>query len=86
MCNIRTHEDVSSWEDVQDVITSVVIRQCGGFSKKVIFDQSKEELSGAAYNVNNKDLEKYITNTLGALMNSQSVLRKKGKYKIAFVA
>ena len=49
MCNIKEHEDVKTIGDLQNLVTSVILRQTSEFSVDDIYNGTRARLIGSSY-------------------------------------
>ncbi len=82
MCKIKTGEEVKHRGDLQNVITSVILRQTGVFTKDAVVEQTRKQLIGSKYE-SSLDVNEMVTETLNSLFNVNAVKSDgHGKYQL----
>lgn len=66
MCNVKTGADVKHKGDLQNLITSVILRQSGTFTKDDVAAGVRAKLQGSAY-LDSHEVEQRIEDTLHQL-------------------
>lgn len=80
MCKVKTGRNVRTDRDLQNLITSVILRQRRSFDKNVIVTQTRNKLRDSEMQLDNQEIEKMISRTLGILECNGVVGRKDGIY------
>lgn len=80
MCKVKTGKNICTDRDVQNLITSVILRQKRTFDSTAIILQTRNKLKDSEINLEDVQVEKMIFNTLGVLECNGVVGRKDGMY------
>ena len=75
MANIKTGAKVQNKGDLQNLITSVILRQTSTFSSNEIYEKVRENLKGSQY-YNNSDLMKHCEDTIEKMFICDFLKRK----------
>lgn len=81
MCKIKTGKAIQTNRDVQNLITSVILRQRSDFNKNGIMMQMRNKMRDTEMEIEDNQVEQMILNTLGVLECSGVVDKKNGIYK-----
>lgn len=82
MCNVKEGPEVKTKADLQNLVTSVLLRQKNEFTLDDIIQGANARLVGSAY-FESKELEECCKNTLNTLFNINSIRSvSKGKWKL----
>ncbi|MBQ8805936.1 MAG: hypothetical protein IJZ68_05585 [Bacteroidaceae bacterium] len=82
MCKIKTGEEVKHRGDLQNVITSVILRQTGVFTKDAVVEQARKQLIGSKYE-SGLEVNEMVMETLNSLFNVNAVKSDgHGKYQL----
>lgn len=89
MVNVPINRNVKSQKDVQNVITSVILRQKGMFSDKDVLEEVEAKLKFSAFGKYEKerkrvDVEGMVNTTIDALWRIMGLYfdREQAKYKL----
>lgn len=83
MCRVREGADVISKADLQNLVTSVILRQTSTFSAKEISDRIRLKLEGSRY-YDSHEVEERCRETISTLYTINCILSvEKGRYKLA---
>lgn len=83
MCNVREGADVRTKGDLQNLITSVILRQTSTFSFADIYQAANRKLAGSEYQ-NRQEIEKRCKDTISALYLMDCLKSEgKGQYSLA---
>ena len=80
MCKVKTGKNVRTDRDLQNLVTSVILRQRRSFDRNEIVSQTKSKLRDSEMQLDNQELEKMISRTLGVLECNGVVGKKDGIY------
>ncbi len=80
MCKVKTGRDVRTSRDLQNLITSVILRQTRSFDRGMIASQTKDKLKDSEMQLDSQEIEKMISRTLGTLECNGVVGGKDGTY------
>ena len=80
MCKVKTGRNVCTERDVQNLITSVILRQKRNFRRGEIVHQTKEKMKDSEIQLADQRVERMVSNTLGVLERNGIVGRKDGVY------
>jgi len=89
MCRVRVREDVESKADLQNLITSVILRQRSPFSIQDILDNTKNQLIGSHFEDSDDITKQMIEDTiteLNLIDCVRSIGNKKYKLTMSFPA
>ena len=67
MCKVKTGKNVRTDRDLQNLVTSVILRQRRSFDRNEIVSQTKSKLRDSEMQLDNQEIEKMISRTLGVL-------------------
>lgn len=81
MCKVKTGKAIQTNRDVQNLITSVILRQKSDFSKNKIMMEMINKMQEAEMKIEENQVEQMIMNTLGVLECNGVVDKKNGVYK-----
>lgn len=81
MCVVKTGKDVQMLGDLQNLITSAVLRQIGVFDETSVKQYTADRLAGLVYE-NSEEIDDLISNTLKTLSRNDTVSVCKGGYRI----
>lgn len=83
MCNVKEGSSVTTKADLQNLVTSVILRQTGEFTLDDIIHGANARLLGSEY-FESKELEECCDDTLNTLFIIHSLRSvDKRKYKLA---
>lgn len=81
MCHVATGKDVTTKADLQNLVTSLILKQEQAFTSEKIAETAKQELSGSAWDTKERVIIDLIRKTLFILVAiDHSLLYAKGKY------
>ena len=80
MCKVKTGKNVRTDRDLQNLVTSVILRQRRSFDRNEIVSQTKSKLRDSEMQLDNQEIEKMIYRTLGVLECNGVVGKKDGIY------
>ncbi len=81
MCKVKTGKAIQTNRDIQNLITSVILRQRSDFNKNGIMIQMHNKMRDTEMEIEDNQVEQMIMNTLGVLECSGVVDKKNGIYK-----
>ncbi len=81
MCKVKTGKAIQTNRDVQNLITSLILRQRSDFNKNGIMIQMRNKMRDTEMEIEDNQVEQMIMNTLGVLECSGVVDKKNGIYK-----
>ena len=70
--NIKYGIDVKTNSDLQNLVTSVILRQTDSFTEETIFSEVLKKLDGSVF-ANSPDVKKRCDNTLNTLFSIGSI-------------
>lgn len=82
MCCIKTGKEVRTSGDLQNLITSAILRQIGFFDEKKIKEYTSERLMGSKFENHSETIDKFIKKSLIILSQDDTVLHYDVGYKI----
>lgn len=82
MCNVKTGADVKHKGDLQNLITSVILRQSGVFTKDDVIDGVRAKLQGSVY-VDNGEVIQRIEDTLHQLFIINCLICDGKQYQLS---
>jgi len=83
MSNVKEGKDVKNKGDLQNLITSVILRQTSEFSVDDIYNGTRARMLGSEY-YDSPEVKNYCKETLDTLYNNDCLKRvEKGKYQLA---
>ena len=83
MCNIKEGKDVKTKGDLQNLVTSVILRQMSEFSVDDIYNCTRAKLVGSVY-YDSLEVKQYCEDTINTLFNINSLKSDgHGKYQLA---
>ena len=81
--NIKYGSDVKTNADLQNLVTSVILRQADSFTEETIYSEVLKKLDGSAF-VNSSDVKKRCDDTLNTLFNIGGIkFVNDGAYKLS---
>lgn len=80
MCKVKTGKNVRTDRDLQNLVTSVILRQRRSFGRNEIVSQTKSKLKDSEMQLENQEIEKMISRTLGVLECNGVFGKKDGMY------
>lgn len=80
MCKVKTGRDICTDRDVQNLVTSVILRQKRNFQRNDIVLQTRNKMKASELQLADQKLETMVSNTLGVLERNGIVGRKDGVY------
>lgn len=81
MCKVKTGKAIQTNRDVQNLITSVILRQRSDFNRNGLMIQMRNKMRDTEMEIEDIQVEQMIMNTLGVLECSGVVDKKNGIYK-----
>lgn len=81
MCKVKTGKAIRTNRDVQNLITSVILRQRSDFNKNGIMIQMRNKMRDTEMDIEDIQVEQMVMNTLGVLECSGVVDKRNGIYK-----
>ena len=82
MCKIKTGADVQYREDLQKLVTSMILRQPGIFTKKTIVAHVRQQTVGSRYE-RSPEIDEMVAETLNTLYTQKKVMHDgHGKYQL----
>lgn len=83
MCKIKEGADVQNKGDLQNLVTSVILRQTSTFSAEDIYQAAREKLNGSDY-CNRPEVRQRCEDTISTLFIIDSLRSVgKGRYRLA---
>ena len=80
MCAVKTGEMVENEIDLQNLVTSVILRRSDAFNEKSIVESVENELSGSRL-LNTADIRKLVHYTLKIFMLNDYLYYQNGMYR-----
>ena len=82
MCKVKTGDEIYTEQDVQNLITAVILRQRGKYTKQYLIKAVKIYLPAPEVRaiVDDHQLKGMIDNTLAALLKAGKVRQQNGVY------
>lgn len=80
MCKVKTGRNVCTNQDVQNLVTSVILRQKCNFNRDAIIEQIENRLQDSEVQLAERQVEKMVSNTLGILECNGVVGVRDGMY------
>lgn len=81
MCKIKTGKAIRTNKDIQNLITSLILRQRSDFNESGLITQTHDKMQDTEMEIKDEQVERMIVNTLEVLECSGVVDRKNGIYK-----
>ena len=81
MCKIKVGKDVRTERDVQNLITSVILRQNSDFDREAIVVQFQKKMVDSEVKLKDYQIERKILSTLRTLECSGVIGVKNGVYR-----
>jgi hypothetical protein len=83
MCNIKTGTNVQTEGDLQNLVTSVILRQTSEFSVDDIYNGVRAKLTGSVY-YNSPEVKRRCEDTINTLFIIDSIkVKDHGKYQLS---
>lgn len=83
MCRVKVGADVSSSSDLQNLVTSVILRQTSVFSIADVCEKIEDHLNGSRFS-HSPEIELQCKNTISTLFSIESIrMVTPGCYKLA---
>lgn len=84
MCKVRTKEDITTPADLQNLVTSVILRETSSFSVQDILSKTKDKVKGSPFENSDDRIKRICENTIIELNQIDCVrLLEKDRYKLA---
>ena len=80
MCKIKTGKNICTDQDLQNLITSVILRQSRSFTINLIAEQTRDKLKDSNIALKDQQVEKMVSNTLNVLECNEMFGVKDGIY------
>lgn len=80
MCHVKTNENIVTKQDLQNLITGIILRQQGMFTEKYLKKATDFFMMGSPLAVAESEIEDMIGNTLNVLRWSGKTMYHAGVY------
>lgn len=82
MANVKHNEDVKNKQDLQNLVTGIIFRQCKSFKKYDVIQTINYYLKGSEFYDNISLIKEYVTDTLNLLQSRDVVRCRNGSYSV----
>ncbi len=80
MCHVKTNEKIVTKQDLQNLITGIILRQQGSFTKKYVRTTTNYYMQGSNLNLAKNELDDMIIGTLDVLERTGKTTYNAGIY------
>lgn len=80
MCKVKTGERVEKRQDLQNLVTSVILRSGRDFNENVIYASVKHKLKKSNYGNDEVMIKAMIKSTCRVMENNDCLIYKNGNY------
>lgn len=73
MCRIKTGKEIEKMNDIQNMVTSYILRASSPYSIQELSEKVFQSCSGANFNISKQDVSKLVTETTMALLRARYI-------------